>query len=124
MVDDSKLMRAYARINLVGAGFSVAEIDPTSVIDVLEAIHQLQPRLVLMDYEMPACNGESLLRIIREDTGMKDTPVMVMSAHGETNLVRRLERWGLAGYLLKPVRPEELIARGQAFFEAHRQKAL
>lgn len=119
VVDDSSWMRAFARLHLQQAGFAVAEVEPTSAFEVLEAMRRLRPRVVLTDYEMPACNGETLIRLIREDPVLKDTAVLVMSAHREADLVERLGRWGLWDYLVKPLRPEELVARVQASFALH-----
>lgn len=119
VVDDSSWMRAFARLHLQQAGFQVDEVEPTSAFEVLEALHRLRPRVVLTDYEMPACNGETLIRLIREDPVLKDTAVLVMSAHREAELVERLGRWDLWDYLVKPLRPEELVARVRASFERH-----
>lgn len=119
VVDDSSWMRAFARLHLQQAGFAVDEVAPTSAFEVLEAMRRLRPRVVLTDYEMPACNGETLIRLIREDPVLKDTAVLVMSAHREADLVARLGRWGLWDYLVKPLRPEDLVARVRACFERH-----
>lgn len=119
VVDDSSWMRAFARLHLQQAGFQVAEVEPTSAFEVLEAMHRLRPRVVLTDYEMPACNGETLIRLIREDPVLKDTAVLVMSAHREAELVERLGRWDLWDYLVKPLRPEELVARVRDSFARH-----
>ncbi len=91
-------------------------MEPESLYDVLAAIHAHRPALVITDYEMPACNGESLLRALREDTALRDLPVIVLSAHREAELVARLSRWNLAAYVLKPIRPEELVEKVRRFF--------
>lgn len=105
------------RIHLQEAGFSVAEVEPASLFDVLEAIHTHHPALVITDYEMPFCNGETILRSIREDTAIKETAVLVLSAHREADLVERLSQWGLVAYVLKPIKPEDLIETVRRFFK-------
>ncbi len=102
-------MRRFCAIHLTDAGFEVTDVEPTSLFDVLGAIRMHHPRLVITDYEMPFCNGETLVRAIREDAFICDTPVLVLSAHSETELVNRLSNWSLAAYLLKPIRPEVLV---------------
>ncbi len=91
-------------------------MEPASLYDVLAALHAHRPALVITDYEMPACNGESLLRAIREDATLQDTPVIVLSAHREADLVARLGRWGLVAYVLKPIRPADLVQTVNGFF--------
>ena len=111
VVDDSKWVRSFTRLHLMQGGFSVEEVEPTSAFEVLEALRRLRPRLLITDYEMPGCNGETLIRLVREDPVLKDTAVLVLSAHRESELVQRLVEERICDYLVKPIRPEELIAR-------------
>ncbi len=111
IVDDSKYIRTFVNSVLSNAGYQVTAVEPSSIFDVLSAIVEAKPDLVITDYEMPECNGESLLRLMREDWTFREVPVMVFSAHGEKELVERLSAWDLTGYLLKPIRPEELVRK-------------
>lgn len=115
VIDDSKYIRAFTRIHLQEAGYEVSEVEPTCLFDVLDAIHTHRPALVITDYEMPSCSGETLLRGIREDAVIHNTPVMVMTSHREAEIVERLSRWDLQGYLLKPISPESLIETVRGF---------
>lgn len=115
VIEDSKLMRTWTRINLQQAGYEVEDISPTSVYEALEAIYLHRPSLVMTDYEMPGCNGESLIRAIREDPRLRQTAVLVVSSHGEEDLINRLMRYGLVAYLLKPLSAEALVAAVQQF---------
>lgn len=115
VIDDSKFMRTWMRINLQQAGYEVEEIEPTSLFDLLDAIHRLRPFLVLTDYEMPSCNGEALIQAIREDPEIQQTPVIVVSSHRDEELVNRLMQFDLAAYLLKPLSPEAMVQAVQEF---------
>jgi len=117
IIDDSKFVRSLLRNRMQDAGYVVGELDPASLFEVLTAIHTNRPRLVITDYEMPFCNGEAILTAIREDSALAGTPVIVLSSHREEDLIERLTELGLAGYVLKPVKPEELIKIVQRFFE-------
>ena len=117
VVDDSKYIRAFVRIHLQEAGYAVGDVEPASLFEVLEALHAHAPRLVITDYEMPFCNGETLVRAIREDAALRHLPVIVLSAHREAELVERLSRWELAGYVFKPIRPEDLVEKVRAFLD-------
>jgi len=113
VIDDSKFIRTFLCMNLREAGYEVGEIDPTSLFNILEALHRVLPKFVITDYEMPGCNGESLIRAIREDPVLKDIPVLVISAHAERELIERLSKWRLSGYLLKPIHPQDLLDKVQ-----------
>ena len=118
IVDDSAFIRAFTRIHLQEAGFTVCEVDPKSLFDVLNAIHIHRPSLIITDYEMPFCNGETLVRAIREDTAIQEIPILVLSAHREADLVERLSQWNLAGYVVKPIKPEDLVEAVRKIFPA------
>ncbi len=116
VIDDSKYIRTFMRIHLQEAGYAVQEVDPTSLFEVLAAVHTHRPALVITDYEMPLCNGETIVRGIREDAAIRDTPILVVTSHREAELVERLGRWNLLGYLLKPLAPEILVDTVHQFF--------
>lgn len=94
----------------------VQEVEPASLFDVLEAIHTHRPALVITDYEMPLCSGETILRAIREDAAIRDTSVLILTSHREAELVERLSRWNLVGYVLKPIAPKSLVDSVHQFF--------
>lgn len=106
--DDSQLMRYFIQKHLAAIGFEVMALGPGSLFEALGALREHRPGLVVTDYEMPGCNGESLVRGIREDPELNQTPVLIHSSHGESDLITRLGEWGRLGYLLKPASAERL----------------
>lgn len=109
VLDDSSLVRVWIQSHLQRIGFVVEPLSPGSVFEVLAKAREMQPDLVITDYEMPHCNGESVIRSLREDPVLRDTPVIVFSSHGEKDLVARLSRWNLWAYLLKPTSVEDFL---------------
>lgn len=109
VVDDSGYMRAFLRMILTNAGHEALEALPTSLFEVLATVKGVHPDVLVTDLEMPGCHGEDLIRAIREDPQLRPLPIVVVSSHGEAELVGRLGRWGLWAYLLKPVTPEALL---------------
>jgi two-component system chemotaxis response regulator CheY len=113
VIDDSNMALNWYTNVLEGAGHSVHTHNPEALYSALGAIHQLKPHLVITDFDMARCNGESLLRAIREDVLIRDTAIMVFSAQSDPELIQRLSRWNLAGFLVKPATAELLLARVQ-----------
>lgn len=109
VVDDSSFMRGIIKLALDSGGYEAIEADPESLFDVLQALHREKPDLVLTDMEMPKCHGETLVRTIREDPGLKETPIMILTAHSSEDLVERMHQWGVAGYLLKPLNSQGIL---------------
>ena len=84
--------------------------------DGAEALEILRQRpgaidLVVTDMHMPRMNGDELCRRIRQELGLKDLPVILLSGTSEPETKIRLFREGATDYLEKPFIKEELIAR-------------
>ncbi len=116
IIDDSKMVRIWATNQLEGAGFDVISLDPKSLYQVLKTIHEQRPELVITDYEMPGCNGETLLRAVREDPDIKATPILVFSSHRDADVVKRLSSLELSGYLIKPATADVFLSTVQDEF--------
>lgn len=68
--------------------------------------------LILLDLSLPDIGGDKICRKIRAKHNM--TPILVMSADGDIDTKVHLLNLGADDYLVKPVAPEELLARVQA----------
>lgn len=66
----------------------------------IEACRRYLPDVVLMDIEMPGLDGLSAAHQIARDPG---TPILILTAHGEPELVEAAIEEGAIQYLLKPV---------------------
>ena len=72
--------------------------------------------VVLLDMTMPDQNGEQTLRemnVIR-----RDVPVILCSGYTKDDALGRFGETGLAGYLQKPFRRRDLLARVRAVMES------
>ena len=76
----------------------------------LDLFRQLRPDLVLLDIMLPVMDGWSVLRTIRQDS---KTPVIMLTAKGETNDKVQGLKQGADDYLTKPFELPELLARIQ-----------
>ena len=74
----------------------------------VELFRSFQPDLVLLDIMMPVMDGFAVLRKIRET---EKTPVIMLTAKGETeDKVSGLEK-GADDYIVKPFEMKEVLAR-------------
>jgi two-component system chemotaxis response regulator CheY len=64
--------------------------------------------MVLTDINMPNMGGVELLAAMKADPSLKDIPVAVISTEGSSTRIQSLQEAGIAGYLRKPCRPEEI----------------
>jgi DNA-binding response OmpR family regulator len=113
IVDDSRLVRAFAVAALRARGHEVVEVEPSSLFDVLKILRDTPVDLLVMDLLMPDCPGESLVRACREDAALSSMPILLLSAHRDDEALRRMQLQGISGFLLKPMTPAELAARAE-----------
>lgn len=76
-----------------------------------------RPDLVLLDYEMPVCSGPQTLEMMRSEPETSDIPVMFLTAKGDRESVMKVLDLKPEGYLLKTMKPAEIIESLETFFE-------
>lgn len=81
-----------------------------------------RPDLVLLDYEMPVCDGRQVLEMIRTETEFADIPVIFLTSKGDKESVLEVMALKPEGYLLKTMPPADIIHAVDEFFE--RKKAM
>jgi two-component system chemotaxis response regulator CheY len=110
IVDDAATVRLYHRNILEAAGYEVEE-----AINGLEALEQLlqQPfDLYLVDVNMPKLDGYAFLRKLRSEDSPQ-APAVMVSTEAAPHDQAAAYRAGANCYLIKPVKPEQLLAHVQ-----------
>lgn len=107
VVDDSDFMRSNM-IRLLGNDYEVLESN--SSIAAIKSITVNRPDLILLDYEMPVCDGRQTLEMIRSDEDIADIPVVFLTGRGDAESVKKVMSLKPRGYLLKSM-PEEDIKK-------------
>jgi CheY-like chemotaxis protein len=83
-----------------------------------------KPSLILLDNHMPSMNGTEVLQHLRDMPGTRDIPVIMMTADNQRETVLWAKEHGVAGYLLKPCDPEQLLSKVGPLLgiQSHRQQ--
>ena len=112
VVDDETNMRNTLAFILEAESYKVttAEGGRKALQKILEAEEDDRPiNLVITDVVMPDMDGLELIDEIRR---LKpELPVLVITAYGSEKMKKELKRKGISGYLSKPFKGEELLAR-------------
>ena len=99
---------------MLGIVLRTEGFDPSFVADgdrALAAFRTTKPDLVLLDLMLPGTDGIDVCRQIRAESG---TPIVMLTARGDTvDVVLGLE-CGADDYIIKPFKPKELVARMRA----------
>ena len=117
LVEDNELNQELAIALLEREGVLV-----TSVWNGQEALEMLQKEHfdgVLMDMQMPVMDGYTATREIRKwekETGVKDTPIIALTAYALTEELRKSIEAGCNGHITKPVKKAKLIESIQEHF--------
>lgn len=109
VVDDDKNICELLRLYLVKEGYGVTIAnDGTAALQEFDKLH---PDLVLLDVMMPGIDGWEVCRKIRQNN---QTPIIMLTAKGETyDKVLGLEL-GADDYIVKPFEAKEVTARIKA----------
>lgn len=107
VVDDSDFLRK-SMVKLLGDDYIVSEA--ASGASAIQTIVVNRPDLILLDYEMPVCDGRQTLEMIRSEETMAKIPVMYLTGRGDRESVKKVTELKPEGYLLKTM-PEESIKK-------------
>lgn len=108
IVEDDASQALFAESILRKAGMVTQVLNEP--IAVLEELDRFQPDLLLMDLNMPGCDGLELTALIREREGYVSTPIVFLS--GDPDADRQFAALDAGGddFLSKPIRPKYLVA--------------
>ena len=75
-----------------------------------------RPDLVLLDYDMPVCDGVQVLKMIRSETEFADIPVFFLTGKVDKASVSKVIPLKPEGYLLKSAKPSEIKKNIDRYF--------
>jgi len=82
----------------------------TSGLQAISAIAKSKPDLILLDYDMPVCDGKMTLQMLRSEESTKDIPVVFLTGCSDAEHVKKVLALLPQGYLLKPPSVSRLLA--------------
>jgi len=80
-------------------------------IEALDELGKRRPDLILLDVMMPRMSGFQVCSKIKKDAGLRDIPVVMVTALNEVADVERAVESGADDFLTKPVNRLELVTR-------------
>ncbi|WP_406683447.1 response regulator [Seonamhaeicola sp. MEBiC1930] len=75
------------------------------------------PDIILLDLNMPKINGLEFLRILKNDDVLKYIPAIVLSTSSNEKDLVECYKAGIAGYVLKPLKYEDYVARIESLLD-------
>lgn len=114
LVDDSSTIRLGMK-RLLAEDYDVSEV--SSGVAAIRAITLDKPDLVLLDYEMPVCDGSHVLEMLRSEKDFSDIPVIFLTSKDDQESVKKVLSLKANGYLLKYLKPADIRKRIDDFFK-------
>lgn len=115
IVDDEPDVTELLDYKLKQEGYETNVINDPLLI--MGKARQFQPDLFILDVMMPDLNGIQICRMLKADPLMKETPVIFLTARGESEDRIKGFETGADDYVSKPFNTKELILRINALFK-------
>jgi CheY-like chemotaxis protein/DNA-binding CsgD family transcriptional regulator len=112
IVDDTPGNLALLSDTLSESGYRV--LVATDGVSALEQIEYLKPDIILLDVMMPGIDGFETCNRLKSDPKTAAIPVLFMTALSDLDNLLRGFGEGAVDYLVKPIRPPEVLARVEA----------
>jgi signal transduction histidine kinase len=111
IVDDSKLNRVHASSFIEKSDLDLVVYFAESGEEALEAIHNIEIHIVLLDIMMPGIDGIETLRQIKKMDNKRDIKVIMYSTISEKSLLKECFELGASDFIHKPIEEIEFISR-------------
>jgi response regulator NasT len=105
IAEDETIIRLDLRAMLEESGFTVCG-EARDGIEAVELAESLKPDVIVMDIKMPRLDGIDAARRILE---RQHVAIVMLTAFGQDDLVKRAVDTGVFGYLAKPFREQDVI---------------
>lgn len=107
-IEVMKLNRAISSLKLAHA--IIEANNGEEALQILEEKDNL-PDIILLDLNMPKINGIEFLSILKKDETLKYIPTIILTTSNNERDLIECYKIGVAGYVLKPLKYEEYVAK-------------
>ena len=107
VIDDSETIRQQVKQALAATGYEIIEaVDGIDGLEKLRAVTDVD--MALCDVNMPRMNGLDMIAEVQR-SGSK-IPILMLTTEGQPSLIRRARESGAKGWIVKPFKPDLLVA--------------
>lgn len=119
VVDDSVTLCTMMS-DLFESDYDVVSVN--SGVAAIRSITLNPPDIVLLDYEMPICDGPQILEMLRSEKGFSDIPVFFLTGRKDSDSIIRVMPLKPVGYLLKTSKSEDIKKAVDDYFAKQDQE--
>ena len=111
-LDAEKIVRSMHRLGMTNETLRVKNGE--AALDVLRGTNGrtrlIAPYIILLDINMPKMNGLEFLQALRSDEGIAHSPVFMLTTSDSQRDIDAAYRFNVCGYIVKPVKTEQMVA--------------
>jgi two-component system cell cycle response regulator DivK len=108
IVDDNIANLKLARVLLSVDGYDIRTA--ASAEEALTVLNRFNPRLILMDLQLPGIDGLELTRMLKADPVRRGVIVLALTAYAMKGDAEKAFAAGCDGYITKPIDPDDFSA--------------
>jgi DNA-binding response OmpR family regulator len=108
-VDDSKTIRMI--VKKAFRPYDCQIFEGENGVEGLALAAKEKPDLIILDITMPVMNGAEMLAKMKEESDLKNIPVIMLTAEAGKDNVMKIVQMGVKDYMVKPFKGEQLIER-------------
>ncbi|MDY5576030.1 MAG: response regulator [Lachnospiraceae bacterium] len=109
IVDDVETNRFVLRDIIIDMGYQPVLTE--NGMQAMKLLQHIRPQLIILDVAMPEMDGYEVCRRIKEDTNLREIPIIFISAFDDTEDIVKGFALGGDDYITKPFIPEVVKAR-------------
>jgi two-component system chemotaxis response regulator CheY len=107
LVDDSTTLLMSMKAILEKAGYAVETA--TGGDAALKKLATIKPNILITDLNMPGMDGITLIKEVKKNPAFRFMPALMMTTESQQEKRTEARAAGATGWLVKPVKPEDLI---------------
>lgn len=107
IVDDEPDVIDFLKKRLEASGYEV--LSAADGVEGFKVAKAEVPDLILLDILMPHRDGFAMLADLRSEESVRNIPVVIVSAKGESTSIFQGQELGAVDYIIKPYEFEELL---------------
>ena len=115
IVEDNQANLDLAVYVLEHAGWKV--LTAMNAQEALQVLEAAVPSLILLDVQLPGCDGVTLLAEIRRKPALSEIPAIALTAHAMRGDRERFLAAGFNGYIAKPIKVKTFPLEVESFLE-------
>lgn len=115
-VEDNEVDRKLIK-SILGKKYNV--ITANDGKEGLEMIRKHNPDLIVLDCEMPVMTGNEMCRIMKDDSGLKEIPVLFLTSINTSSNIIECFELDAENHLSKPVNAKVLMSQVDAILLGH-----